>query len=59
MESGECKTTSQERFTLIGIIVVFLILDLLATLIVQSMLGATDKAKRSKAMADIAVLKLR
>jgi len=42
---------------LIEIMVVILILGLLATLVVQSLRGATDKAKRTKAMADIAELK--
>jgi general secretion pathway protein G len=47
----------QAGFTLIEIMVVILILGLLATLVVQSLKGATDKAKRTKAMADIAELK--
>ncbi len=47
----------QDGFTLIEIMVVILILGLLATLVVQSLRGATDKAKRTKAMADIAELK--
>ena len=42
---------------MIEIMVVILILGLLATLVVQSLRGATDKAKRTKAMADIAELK--
>ncbi len=44
-------------FTLIEIMVVILILGLLATIVVQSLRGATDKAKRTKAQADIAELK--
>jgi general secretion pathway protein G len=44
-------------FTLIEIMVVILILGLLATIVVQSLRGATDKAKRTKATADIAELK--
>ena len=48
---------AQEGFTLIEIMVVILILGLLATLVVQSLRGAIDKAKRTKAMADIAELK--
>jgi len=47
----------QDGFTLIEIMVEILILGLLATLVVQSLRGATDKAKRTKAMADIAELK--
>jgi len=37
--------------------VVILILGLLATIVVQSLRGATDKAKRVKAQADIAEIK--
>ena len=44
-------------FTLIEIMVVILILGLLATIVVQSLKGATDKAKRTKAEADISELK--
>ncbi len=51
------RLKQQEGFTLIEIMVVILILGLLATLVVQSLRGATDKAKRTKAMADIAELK--
>ncbi len=47
----------EEGFTLIEIMVVILILGLLATIVVQSLRGATDKAKRTKAQADIAELK--
>jgi general secretion pathway protein G len=47
----------ENGFTLIEIMVVILILGLLATLVVQSLRGATDKAKRTKAMADIAEMK--
>jgi general secretion pathway protein G len=46
-----------EGFTLIEIMVVILILGLLATIVVQSLRGATDKAKRTKAEADISELK--
>ena len=46
-----------EGFTLIEIMVVILILGLLATIVVQSLKGATDKAKRTKAQADISELK--
>ncbi len=51
------RRQQQAGFTLIEIMVVILILGLLATLVVQSLRGATDKAKRTKAMADIAELK--
>lgn len=47
----------EKGFTLIEIMVVILILGLLATIVVQSLRGATDKAKRTKAEADIAELK--
>lgn len=47
----------QEGFTLIELMVVILIIGLLATIVVQSLRGATDKAKRTKAEADIAELK--
>jgi general secretion pathway protein G len=47
----------QDGFTLIEIMVVIAIIGLLATLVVQSLRGATDRAKRTKAMADIAELK--
>jgi general secretion pathway protein G len=46
-----------EGFTLIEIMVVILILGLLATIVVQSLRGATDKAKRTKAQADISEIK--
>jgi len=46
-----------DGFTLIEIMVVILILGLLATIVVQSLRGATDRAKRTKAEADIAELK--
>jgi general secretion pathway protein G len=48
---------NQDGFTLIEIMVVILILGLLATIVVQSLRGATDKAKRTKAQADIAGFK--
>jgi general secretion pathway protein G len=47
----------EEGFTLIEIMVVILILGLLATIVVQSLKGATDKAKRTKAQADISEIK--
>lgn len=48
---------TEDGFTLIEIMVVILILGLLATIVVQSLRGATDKAKRTKAQADISELK--
>jgi|ERR1700683_420702 general secretion pathway protein G len=51
------QRSSQEGFTLIEIMVVILILGLLATIVVQSLRGATDKAKKVKAQADIAEIK--
>jgi general secretion pathway protein G len=47
------KRKTQGGFTLIEIMVVILILGLLATIVVQSLRGATDKAKRVKAQADL------
>jgi general secretion pathway protein G len=55
--SMNSRRQQQVGFTLIEIMVVILILGLLATLVVQSLRGATDKAKRTKAMADIAEFK--
>jgi general secretion pathway protein G len=49
--------SNQDGFTLIEIMVVILILGLLATIVVQSLRGATDKAKRVKAQADISEIK--
>jgi len=51
------KRKADAGFTLIEIMVVIMILGLLATLVVQNLRGATDKAKRTKAMADIAGFK--
>jgi general secretion pathway protein G len=51
------RSKLEEGFTLIEIMVVILILGLLATIVVQSLRGATEKAKRTKAEADIAELK--
>jgi general secretion pathway protein G len=51
------QRNNQDGFTLIEIMVVILILGLLATIVVQSLRGATDKAKRVKAQADIAEIK--
>ena len=44
-------------FTLIELMVVILIIGLLATIVVQNLRSATDKAKRVKAQADIAQIK--
>jgi general secretion pathway protein G len=51
------RISNQDGFTLIEIMVVILILGLLATIVVQSLRGATDKAKRVKAQADISEIK--
>jgi general secretion pathway protein G len=51
------RRPAEQGFTLIEIMVVILILGLLATLVVQNLRGATDKAKHVKAQADIAGLK--
>jgi general secretion pathway protein G len=47
---------SQHRFTCIEIMVPILVVGLLTTIVMQSLRGATDKAKRTKAQADIAEL---
>ena len=51
------RRRNQDGFTLIEIMVVILILGLLATIVVQSLRGAADKAKKTKAQADISELK--
>jgi general secretion pathway protein G len=51
------KRRFQEGFTLIELMVVILIIGLLATIVVQNLRSATDKAKRVKAQADISQLK--
>lgn len=48
---------SEQGFTLIELMVVILIIGLLATIVVQNLRGATDKAKRIKAEADISAFK--
>jgi general secretion pathway protein G len=48
---------SEAGFTLIELMVVILIIGLLATIVVQNLRSATDKAKRVKAQADIAQIK--
>ena len=57
MDSMPRRRSFAPGFTLIEIMVVILILGLLATIVVQSLKGATDKAKRTKAQADISELK--
>ena len=58
---GETVMRSRRRFekgfTLIELTVVILIIGLLATIVVQNLRGATDRAKRVKAEADISALK--
>jgi general secretion pathway protein G len=44
-------------FTLIELMVVILIIGLLATIVVQNLRSATDRAKKVKAQADIAQIK--
>ena len=53
MKAKQRQRSNQEGFTLIEMMVVILIIGLLATIVVQSLQGATDKAKRIKAQADI------
>jgi general secretion pathway protein G len=50
-------TRFEQGFTLIELMVVILIIGLLATIVVQNLRSATDRAKRVKAQADIAQLK--
>jgi general secretion pathway protein G len=54
---GERLRRSESGFTLIELMVVILIIGLLATIVVQNLRGATDKAKRIKAEADISSFK--
>jgi general secretion pathway protein G len=51
------RSRAEDGFTLIEIMVVILIIGLLATIVVQSLRGAIDRAKRTKAQADIQELK--
>jgi general secretion pathway protein G len=51
------QTHVQPGFTLIELMVVILIIGLLATIVVQNLRSATDRAKRVKAQADIAQIK--
>ena len=48
---------SQNGFTCVEILVVILVAGLLATIIIRSLTGASDKAKRTQARADMAELK--
>src|SRR5215470_17576014 len=57
MSSRKILRRSQDGFTLIELMVVILIIGLLATIVVQNLRSATDKAKRVKAQADISQLK--
>ena len=54
---GRLSRSWEQGFTLIELMVVILIIGLLATIVVQNLRGATDKAKRVKAQADIAQIK--
>jgi len=51
------KYYPQDGFTLIEIMVVILIIGLLALMVVPRLRGVADRAKRTKAQADIAELK--
>ncbi|HTR62227.1 MAG TPA: type II secretion system major pseudopilin GspG [Candidatus Binataceae bacterium] len=51
------KYYAQDGFTLIEIMVVILIIGLLALMVVPRLRGVADRAKRTKAQADIAELK--
>ena len=55
--AGRALRDWREGFTLIELMVVILIIGLLATIVVQNLRSATDKAKRVKAQADISQLK--
>jgi len=57
MSSRKILRRSQDGFTLIELMVVILIIGLLATIVVQNLRSATDKAKRVKAQADISQIK--
>jgi general secretion pathway protein G len=55
--AGKSLRDWREGFTLIELMVVILIIGLLATIVVQNLRSATDKAKRVKAQADVSQLK--
>lgn len=57
IQMGSLRRNHQDGFTLIELMVVILIIGLLATIVVQSLRGATERAKRTKAQADIAELR--
>src|SRR5215469_4173364 len=57
ISSRKTLRRAQDGFTLIELMVVILIIGLLATIVVQNLRSATDKAKRVKAQADISQLK--
>jgi general secretion pathway protein G len=57
MSSRKALRHAQDGFTLIELMVVILIIGLLATIVVQNLRSATDKAKRVKAQADISQIK--
>ena len=57
VKAMKSRRYNQDGFTLIEIMVVILILGLLATIVVQSLRGAANKAKNTKAQADIAEIK--
>ncbi|MGH7962728.1 MAG: type II secretion system major pseudopilin GspG [Candidatus Binatia bacterium] len=48
-----CKSAIRNGFTLIEIMVVVFILGLLATLVAPRVIGRTEEARRTKAMADL------
>jgi general secretion pathway protein G len=54
---GRLSRSCERGFTLIELMVVILIIGLLATIVVQNLRNATDKAKRVKAQADISQIK--
>jgi general secretion pathway protein G len=47
---------AESGFTLVEIMVVIVILGLLATLVAKNVIGATDTARETKAMADVKML---
>ncbi len=57
VKAMKSRRYNEDGFTLIEIMVVILILGLLATIVVQSLRGAADKAKKTKAQADLAEIK--